>query len=613
MTNIISGNAGLPGAIVALTLGTELTTTADGSGNYSFTGLAPGTYAVLAQLGGYVFSPNASVQTIVSSDITGVNFTAAPVTGLAGVWNKQGVVIGPQFASGPTVFYEGNAKILSGTVFKMWYTGSSGSSFVNGGLCYAESLDGISWTQYGSNPVVAFGSISSGNVFKNAGTYYGYYANTSFGSISQYTSPDGVTWTLAHSGVLSLGSAGAWDSSQLFNFQVVFIDGMGTWWAIYSGNAPSNNVFCTGVASSPDGVTWTKYASNPVIFNLSAGSVIQSGGTWYMYGDRCQYGRGGTLAYNFPTSCYRSSALSLTGPWSIPTPSLQPSMYFESDGGTLNGFDSPWLLEHSGKVFMYYCATTAGSGTGSNFQMGLAIANCTLAQLVSLPAEGVIGPGISIVQEVDNFTQAANATVPMVFPGSVTQGNLIVTFLTIFTASTSIPSDSMGNAYYQVGSTLAAGYGFLKVFVAVAKSTGANTVTWSTADFASGQAVELKGCLFNLYDQLVNATGSSGTLTASLYGQTRDFAIGFPIQGSGGVLTPVAPLLTLNGGVGPGNGGQAAYRFASANGNYSLSFTQAPSTNNWGLIAQTIQATLAPFTFGGGGDLGPSYDFRLRI
>lgn len=50
---------------------------ADASGNYSFTGLAAGSYAVTPSLAGYVFSPASyAVTTVAGGFITGANFTA---------------------------------------------------------------------------------------------------------------------------------------------------------------------------------------------------------------------------------------------------------------------------------------------------------------------------------------------------------------------------------------------------------------------------------------------------------------------------------------------------------------------------------------------------------
>jgi inhibitor of cysteine peptidase len=77
-TYSISGNAGtLAGATVSYS-GTavgSVTTTAGGA--YTISGLAAGNYTITPSLAGYVFSPTSQNETISSSNITGVNFTAA--------------------------------------------------------------------------------------------------------------------------------------------------------------------------------------------------------------------------------------------------------------------------------------------------------------------------------------------------------------------------------------------------------------------------------------------------------------------------------------------------------------------------------------------------------
>ena len=71
----ISGNAGVAGATVSYSGTTSGSTTADGSGNYSFS-VPNGTYTLTPSLLSYTFSPASAVETVSGSDITGVNFTA---------------------------------------------------------------------------------------------------------------------------------------------------------------------------------------------------------------------------------------------------------------------------------------------------------------------------------------------------------------------------------------------------------------------------------------------------------------------------------------------------------------------------------------------------------
>jgi fibronectin type 3 domain-containing protein len=54
------------------------TTTADGTGRYTFTGLPAGIYVVSASQAGYAFSPSLATVTLTAASVSGVNFTATP-------------------------------------------------------------------------------------------------------------------------------------------------------------------------------------------------------------------------------------------------------------------------------------------------------------------------------------------------------------------------------------------------------------------------------------------------------------------------------------------------------------------------------------------------------
>src|SRR5882672_95579 len=132
------------------------------------------------------------------------------------IWNRQGVVLSAtragdeQSVQEPTVIYEGNAQILSGNVFKMWFT----SGWTSTNIGYAESLDAVHWTRLAGNVIAGY---SHGFVFKSGSTYYFYGPRLQGDPFDQETSPDGVVWTKVHSAVLSPGTAGAWDDAGLDN------------------------------------------------------------------------------------------------------------------------------------------------------------------------------------------------------------------------------------------------------------------------------------------------------------------------------------------------------------------------------------------------------------
>lgn len=65
------------GATVKLTGNTNATTTADSSGNYTFTGLGNGAYTVTPAKAGIIFQPSSQNITVSNTSVTGVNFTAA--------------------------------------------------------------------------------------------------------------------------------------------------------------------------------------------------------------------------------------------------------------------------------------------------------------------------------------------------------------------------------------------------------------------------------------------------------------------------------------------------------------------------------------------------------
>ena len=78
LSGSLTPSVGGGGASVGLSGVASASTTADGSGNYSFTGLANGSYAVTPSHSGYSFSPSSQAVTISGVSVTGVNFAATP-------------------------------------------------------------------------------------------------------------------------------------------------------------------------------------------------------------------------------------------------------------------------------------------------------------------------------------------------------------------------------------------------------------------------------------------------------------------------------------------------------------------------------------------------------
>jgi predicted GH43/DUF377 family glycosyl hydrolase len=171
----------------------------------------------------------------------------------------------------PSVIFDGN-------MYKMWYTGDRGS--IPRRIGYATSPDGISWTRYSSNPVLDLGTTGAWDetavyftsVISDTGIYKMWYTGLNAASknrIGYATSPDGITWTkYAGNPVLNLGATGSWDSSSVASPFVLKVGSIYKMW--YRGNG--NVRVSIGYATSPDGINWTKYGAGPVLNPSPAGN-----------------------------------------------------------------------------------------------------------------------------------------------------------------------------------------------------------------------------------------------------------------------------------------------------------------------------------------------------
>ena len=113
ITGTISGGGG-PGATVTLTGSSVATTTADISGNYSFTGLLNGSYIVTVGNARYVFTPASADVVINGSNYTGLNFnTVSGCPACDTVWGPSNVPSVPD--SGDPTSMELGAKIRADT------------------------------------------------------------------------------------------------------------------------------------------------------------------------------------------------------------------------------------------------------------------------------------------------------------------------------------------------------------------------------------------------------------------------------------------------------------------------------------------------------------------
>ncbi|MFC1504548.1 LamG-like jellyroll fold domain-containing protein, partial [Spirochaetota bacterium] len=166
--------------------------------------------------------------------------------------------------------------ITNNGVYRMWYTGVSG---VTRRIGYAESSNGITWTKYPNNPVIDLGSggtwndshVSEPSVIYDNGLYKMWFAGDdgSYTRIGYAVSTNGIDWAMHPANpVLDRGTAGSWDDYHAGIPRVIKDGNLYRMW--YSGfDSPNWHI---GNAWSYDGITWQKYALNPLVTIGSAGA-----------------------------------------------------------------------------------------------------------------------------------------------------------------------------------------------------------------------------------------------------------------------------------------------------------------------------------------------------
>ncbi len=152
ISGTVSG-AVVAGVTVTLTGAATATTTTDTSGNYTFSGLANGSYAVAPSSTGHTFSPVSIAVTVNGANVSGVNFTASAaantysISGTVGGATDVGVTVTLSGANSGTTITDGNGD----------YTFSG---LTPGSYTITPSKTGYSFT-----PTSAMVTVTSFNVF----------------------------------------------------------------------------------------------------------------------------------------------------------------------------------------------------------------------------------------------------------------------------------------------------------------------------------------------------------------------------------------------------------------------------------------------------------------
>ncbi len=239
----------------------------------------------------------------------------------------------------------------------MFYTGFNGSRFQIG---QASSYDGITWLKHTNNPIITRLSLDNKDshdpsVLMTGNNYEMWYVSSDGGGGSNFRIQRAVktadsSWTNDPIQPV-LAPIGTWDTDGLSSPFVIKNGTMYKMW--YSGFL--NGLWRIGYATSPDGITWTPYAGNPIIDmspnSADGASVIYNGSGYELY----FHGINGDLSYT-------TSADGVTG-WSTPVTILSKGASY--DANYMAGPSALRLM--NGTTFLYY----GGSGNGT-WQINLA-------------------------------------------------------------------------------------------------------------------------------------------------------------------------------------------------------------------------------------------------
>jgi hypothetical protein len=173
----------------------------------------------------------------------------------------------------PTCLFENDT-------IKMWYAGVGND--MKARICYALSTDGIHWIKYNNGTPVLYtgnpgewdcGWLDTPEVVRSPDGYFLYYygdtvqqpaeINSAYGVA---TSPDGINWTkYTGNPVLTKSNPADWDGKWIESPAVVYDSASSTYQMWYNGVSYNNWLIKVGYATSPDGISWTKYTGNPVV------------------------------------------------------------------------------------------------------------------------------------------------------------------------------------------------------------------------------------------------------------------------------------------------------------------------------------------------------------
>jgi predicted GH43/DUF377 family glycosyl hydrolase len=214
------------------------------------------------------------------------------------------------------IYIDPGGMLFQDGLFHMFFNGINGFPAAVG-VGYATSTDGYNWIRQGNEPVLRASQLKGTNLIgsnlfvtsalvEENGTWVLYFytlSGSTFngpGDIGRATAPSPTgPWTIHPEPVLSPGAAGAWDEVQVSAPNVLKTENSYSMYYDGHGNGTTSMI---GMATSSDGIHWTKYndpdttdpaftESDPVLTASSTGwdstrvidpNVVQTSNGWIM-------------------------------------------------------------------------------------------------------------------------------------------------------------------------------------------------------------------------------------------------------------------------------------------------------------------------------------------
>ncbi|MBM4392041.1 MAG: hypothetical protein FJ090_13045 [Deltaproteobacteria bacterium] len=260
---------------------------------------------------------------------------------------------------------------VSDTLCLMYYGGQSKEGHDQ--IFMATSTDCEHWVHWPHrdkpDPVVTRGSanhVNDPSVVRWGGTWFMYYTVAETGiddRIHLATSPDGFNWT-PQGLVLDVGAAGTWDSLKVGRPAAVLTsEGVRLYYDGQDGTTRS-----AGLATSADGRSFGKHASNPLVVGAGAVDVDRVADTWVLLHE----GHSGTSALTSADGlswCDQGQIFSLTGQSWDAYGQVTPFLYTR-DGSSFDALlfggasDVCWCRNRVGQALPDGIAPTADPDAG---------------------------------------------------------------------------------------------------------------------------------------------------------------------------------------------------------------------------------------------------------